>query len=429
MMKVLSLEFLSGLLAFAGNSLSLFLISQRKYSFRTSLGIWAGAFFSSALLSVFAHIWFPAGAPMFSQAVSLGLCGFVFLSTSQGNFLKNLFLFTSYINVFLFSIAVSQALASSFVDNNLWAVMEFRLILLSVFCIILVYDIRPAFRQAAENIPKGWGALTVLVCIFCGCLLVMAFISNLFLDVTTQTLIVLVVLFVIMVSSYIVIFKTIGALSEENRKRQLELEKKFMASQLKSYEQMEREGRKYRHDFRHHNRLILEYAKRQDCDAIIRYLQEYETIAENRMRQKFCENLVVNSIVSVFYRQAVEQDIHMTMDIRMRKETFIRDTDLVSILANLLENAVKGSLLSPGEHWIHLMIRHKGQKLIIQCRNSCADDVRFQDNLPQAVGRTGIGVVSIVDTAAAYAGNTEFLTENGVFITRILMNDCEENAK
>ena len=75
------------------------------------------------------------------------------------------------------------------------------------------------------------------------------------------------------------------------------------------------------------------------------------------------------------------------------------------------------------------MIRHKGQKLIIQCRNSCADDVRFQDNLPQAVGRTGIGVVSIVDTAAAYAGNTEFLTENGVFITRILMNDCEENAK
>ena len=66
------------------------------------------------------------------------------------------------------------------------------------------------------------------------------------------------------------------------------------------------------------------------------------------MRQKFCENLVVNSIVSVFYRQAVEQDIHMTMDIRMRKETFIRDTDLVSILANLLENAVKGSLLSPG---------------------------------------------------------------------------------
>lgn len=429
MRNVLSLEFLSGLLAFAGNSLSLFLISPRKHTFRTTLLIWTGVFFLSTLLSIFIYIWFPSGAPMFSQAVSLGVCGLVFLATSQGNFLKNLFLYTSYINVFLFSIAVSQALASSFVDNDLWAVMEFRMILLAVFCIILVYDIRPAFRQAAENIPRGWGALTVLVCIFCGCLLVMAFLSNLFLDVTTQTLIVLVVLFVIMVSSYIVIFKTIGALSEENRKRQLELEKKFMASQLKSYEQMEREGRKYRHDFRHHNRLILEYAKRQDCDAIIRYLQEYETIAESRRRQKFCENLVVNSIISVFYRQAEEQGIRMTMDIRMRKETFIRDTDLVSILANLLENAVKGSLLSSGEHWIHLMIHHKGKKLIIQCQNSCEDHIRFQDNLPQAVGRTGIGVTSIVDTAAAYAGNTEFLTKDGIFVARILLNDCEERAK
>lgn len=429
MTHVLSLEFLSGLLAFAGNSWSLFLISQRKHAFRMTLAIWTGVFFFSALLSVLAYFWFPTGASMLSQAISLALCGPVFLATSQGSFLKNLFLFTSYINVFLFSVAVSQALASSFVNNDLWAVMEFRLILLAVFCIVLVYDIRPAFRQAAENIPRGWGALTVLVCIFCGCLLVMAFISNLFLVVTTQTIIVLVVLFVIMVSSYIVIFKTIGALSEENRKRQLELEKKFMASQLKSYEQMEREERKYRHDFRHHNRLILEYAKRQDCNAIIRYLQEYETITESKMGRKFCENLVVNSIVSVFYRQATEQGIRMTMDIRMRKETFIRDTDLVSILANLLENAVKGSLLSSGEHWIHLMIHHKGKKLIIQCQNSCEDHIHFQDNLPQAVGRTGIGVTSIVDTAASYAGDTEFFTKNGIFVTRILLNDCEENAK
>lgn len=426
MMQVLSLEFLSGILVFAGNSVSLFLLSPRKYSFHVELGIWAGVFGLSSLLSVVFYGAVPMGAALLSQAVALGLCAPVFLITSRGNFLKNVFLLTSYINVFLYSIAVSQAIAASFVNNNLVAVIEFRLILLSVFCIVLVYDIRPAFRRAARNIPRGWGSLTVLVCVFSGCLLAIAFVSNLFQVVDSQTLTVLAVLFVIMVSSYIVIFKTIGALSEENRKVQLEREKKFMASQLQSYEQMERENRKYRHDFRHHNRLILEYAKKGDCDAIIQYLQEYEVAAENSTGRKFCENLVVNSIVAVFFRQAAEQDIPMKTDIRMRKETSVRDTDLVSILANLLENAVKGCLQAPGERWIDLSIHHKGKKLIIQCRNSCAQDVRFQNGLPQAVGRTGTGITSIVDAAAAYAGNTEFFVQQGVFVSRILLNDWGE---
>ena len=419
------MRFLSDLVVFAGNSLSLFLISLHRYSLRITRRIWTGLFFVSALFCAFACIRFPSAGSLLGQAVSLGLCAPVFLLTSQGNLLKNLFLFTSYINVFLYFIAISQTLAASFMDNNVLAVLEFRAIFLSVFCIVLVYDIRPAFRRAEKNLPRGWGTLTVLVCIFSGCLLVMAYLTNLFLDVDAQTMAVLAVLCVIMASSYIVIFKTIGALSEENRKRQLELENKFMASQLNSYEQMEREGRKYRHDFRHHNRLILEYAKRQDCDAIISYLQEYETAAQSKMDHKFCENLVVNSIVSVFFRQAEERGIRMDTDIRMRGQTFIRDTELVAILANLLENAVKGCLESPGEHWIHLMIHHKGSKLIIQCKNSCRKEIRFHNGLPQGVDRTGIGVTSIVDAAAVYAGNVEFFAKDGVFFSRILLNDCE----
>jgi len=421
-------EWVGEMLVFAGNSLSMFLMSVRRYSFRMSLALWMGVFGGSSLLALANHLWTPTSSSLWNQLLALGLCAMVFLLTSRGNFLRNLFIFTTYINVLLFSIAVSQALATNFVGSDPVAVMEFRLILISLFCLVLVYDIRPAFLRAADSIPRGWGALTVLTCIFCSCLLVMAVITNLFRDIPSQTLILLVVFFVIMVSSYIVIFKMIGALSRENRKRQLEIEKKFLSNQLSSYEQLERESRKYRHDFRHHNLLILEYAKNRDCDAIIHYLQEYETAAENKLEWKFCENMTVNSIVSAFYRQAAEQGVHMRIDIRMRKETAVRDTDLVSILANLLENAVKGSLLSQEEHWVELSIVHKGKKLSIQCRNSCAGNIHFSDGLPQAVGRTGIGVTSIADTAAAYSGDTVFSAENGVFTSRILLNDWTEDC-
>lgn len=418
-------EFVSCLLIFAGHSAALGLMSLRKYRPRSSIAIWGGVFLLSAAIAGLCYLFKTPYVMMTSQVISLILCAFAFLSTSQGNFLRNLFLYASYINFFLFSIATSQALASNFVSGDPVAVMEFRLIMISVFCVVLVYDIRPAFLRAAENIPQGWGALTVLVCVFCGCLLAVAFLSNLFSTFTHQMLVMLLVLFVIMVSAYIVIFKTIAALSKENQKHKLEMEKKYLTHQLTSYEQLEREERKYRHDFRHHNLLILEYAKNRDCDAIIRYLQEYETSVEDKLNRKLCANLTVNSIVTAFLKRAREQGIRMTVNIQMRRETTVRDTDLVAILANLLENAVKGSLLSEGEHWIDLMIGHKGSKLRIQCRNSCAGNIRFSGGLPQAIGRTGIGVTSIVDAAAVYAGNTEFFVENGVFTSRVLLNEWQ----
>lgn len=417
-------EFLSVLFVFAGHSVSLGLMSPRRFGLRRTWTIWGGVFLLSAAVALLCYLLGTPHVVMTSQVISLAFCAAAFLLSSQGNFLRNLFLYASYLNFFLFSVALSEALAHNLVDGNPLAVMEFRMILICVFCVVLVYDLRPAFLRAAGNIPQGWGALTVLVCIFCSCLLTVAFLSNLFSSFTHQTLVMLMVLFIIMLSAYIVIFKTIAALSKENQKSKLELEKKFLTHQLSSYEQLEREERKYRHDFRHHNLLILEYAKNRDCDAIIRYLQEYETSVDGRLNQRLCANMTVNSIVTAFLKRAQEQGIAMRVDIRMGEETAVRDTDLVAILANLLENAVKGSLLSEGAPWIELMIGRKGSKLRIQCRNSCAGEIRFAGGLPQAAGRVGIGVTSIVDTAALYAGNTEFFAENGVFTGRVLLNEA-----
>lgn len=429
-MKALwSFDFLIALCSFASNALSLYIMSARRYSLRQTRWIWGGVFLLSGILAAVSMLLLPEGGVLLGYVVSLGLCTLAFFFTSRGNFLRNVFIFSSYINFFLFSISVAQALATRFMNNDPLAVLEFRMILASGFCLVLVYDIRPAFLRAAENIPRGWGALTLLAVIFSSCLMVLAIQTNLFLDVTAELLMFLVMLFVLMASAYLLIFKTIASLSRENRKRQLELEKKFLTHQLDSYEQLERESRKYRHDFRHHNLVLLEYAKQGDCDSIIQYLQEYERTARHRLGGRFCENVTVNSILSAFHQQAEEREIPMTIDVRMRKETSIRDTDLVAILANLLENALKASVLAEGAPWVEITIVHKGVKLMIQCRNSCAKNICFRDGLPQAVGRIGIGITSIVDTAAAYAGDTEFSAENGIFTGRILLNDGPESTK
>lgn len=410
-------------LVFAGHALTLFLLSPRKYRLRSTSLLWIGVFLICVLIPLIGML-FGREIPNFARHMSsLVICGIAFLLSSEGPYLQNLFLFASYINYFVFSFAVAQAIASGFINNDPIAIIEFRLIFILVFCVVVACDIRPYFPKVAKNVRHGWFSLTMLATIFSVCLVAMMFMSDFFVHGDTQTISMLVALFVIMASAYVVIFILIQTLNKESQEQKLEMEGKFLREQLTTYEQLEQESRKNRHDFRHHNLLILEYAKNKNTDAIIQYLQEYEAAAESIQLPRFCANVTVNSVVTAFARRAQETGIKMSVDIRIGKMIFVKDTHMVAILANLLENALKGSLLSKENPWVDLFMVQKKQKLIIQCKNSCADNIHFSNGLPRAVGRTGVGVTSIIDTVSDYAGNTEFSSDDGVFTCRMVLND------
>ena len=428
MISTFRAEIMGEIFIFGGHALVLFLLSDRRYAARLSVIVWGSVFLVSALCAVISLVWFEPRTAMINHLISLGICLLAFMITSKGSVTRNLFLFATYINFLLLSLAISQSLSSQYMDNDPLATIMFRLMLLSVFCFEVTYDIRPALLRATKQISRGWGPLTILVCIFCGCLMALAFMSNLFFNVDSQMLVILAVLSIIMVSAYVVIFITINIMSKEVKSNQLQLEKHFLSQQLDSYAHMEREAQKYRHDFRHHNLMILEYAKNGDCASIVDYLQNYEKSTNEKLNFSVCANQTVNSIVTAFLKQANHYGIRMDTHIFMRSKTAVQDIDMVAILANLLENAMKGCLLAE-DHWIDLSISHKGQKLIIKCKNSCVENIRFQNGLPQSAVRQGIGIKSIVDTAAIYAGNTDFFAENGVFTSCVLLNDSTESTK
>ncbi len=60
--------------------------------------------------------------------------------------------------------------------------------------------------------------------------------------------------------------------------------------------------------------------------------------------------------------------------------------------------------------------------MIIQCRNTSSKEVVFHKGLPQSDKGGGMGVISIIKAASHYEGETDFSVQNGMFITRILLN-------
>ena len=74
------------------------------------------------------------------------------------------------------------------------------------------------------------------------------------------------------------------------------------------------------------------------------------------------------------------------------------------------------------EQEIDIYITKRGKKIIIQCTNTCTDDVIFQKGIPKSAKGEGLGTTSIIKSALRYNGEVDFAIEDGRFVTRILLN-------
>ena len=131
----------------------------------------------------------------------------------------------------------------------------------------------------------------------------------------------------------------------------------------------------------------------------------------------------MNSILSAYVKKAADLKIQTEMDVRVAEGLKIRDVDWVAILANVFEKAIHGCASSecPRQEII-IYIAQKGRKIIIECRNTSTDNITFQKGIPKSQTGGGTGVLSIIKAASRYDGETDFTVENGMFITRILLN-------
>ena len=209
----------------------------------------------------------------------------------------------------------------------------------------------------------------------------------------------------------------------QTEKELLELNEQLLQSQIDIVGESEKEAARIRHDARHHILLIRDYVEKGNMENLLAYLNEYGEDVENRRAKPICAHPAVNSILSVYARQAKAKRIAVNIDVEIVHNIAVRDIDWVAILANVFENAIHGCGNSgKKEQEIDIYIRKKGKKIIIQCTNTCADDIKFRKGIPKSGSGEGIGTASIIKTASRYSGEVDFAMENGRFITRVLLN-------
>ncbi|MDE6364916.1 MAG: GHKL domain-containing protein [Lachnospiraceae bacterium] len=230
--------------------------------------------------------------------------------------------------------------------------------------------------------------------------------------------------YLFMLIVHMLLFYFMAQADHAHQLRLMQMHEHLLMAQMETYEKIERSARQTRHDFRHHNMVVMELAERQDYSAILEYLAEYERIEEEKIDRKFSENYAVNSLISAYMRKAQQSGIEMNADIRLGQTRCISDVDLVSLFSNILENAVFGCAQAATSRKIEIVARQKKSMILLKCKNNCTDDIHFCNGIPQAKDHQGIGVESILNIAEKYSGDVHFTAENGIFCCSVLLRNC-----
>ncbi|MDE6600855.1 MAG: GHKL domain-containing protein [Lachnospiraceae bacterium] len=326
-----------------------------------------------------------------------------------------------------------------FFNRNVWADIIARILLILLIAFVLnkyVKESMKGFGDYVENEADHFSIAVMISCILLG----IGYILNPTLnkEMTPHRIYQILINFILTGTLQLLVFRFylhVGKEKEYERENQLiQMNYRLLERQLEILEESVDSGRRLRHDIRHHNAVMAEYARRGQREELLQYLREYDRETDEGIPETICANTAVNNILSAYTRKAEHERIKVTLDVELGRRLAIPSIDLVAILANAYENAIYACMEARKkpdgrECFIHLTLKKRKNKLIISCSNTCRMEIELKNGQPKTEFTGGVGVSSIIRTARKYAGEYDFKNDNGVFIFRLIMNIEHENKE
>ncbi len=208
-----------------------------------------------------------------------------------------------------------------------------------------------------------------------------------------------------------------------NRNDRLRLENQFLSMQHARYDSLlatTRQIRQARHDLRHHFHVLQGFAAQGKWDSLTTYLEEAQgNIPAGDLG--LCANAVVDSVAGYFAPLYKENGVPLSFALDLPRDLPVPDTDLCSVLSNLLENAMEASLrTAPEKRSVRL---HSGNMVLLSVENNYDGEVRERNGVFLSSKRPGegIGLQAVRHTAEKGGGYVRFHYGDGVFTANVML--------
>lgn len=347
---------------------------------------------------------------------TIGLPYFVLiLLITKDKISQTVFNFWLWINIYDI-IANFSAFINDYTLKDAYFLTALRFVLFGGYFILYNKHLKAKHRMLMDRLKVNWWIFSFIPMSFTG---LICLVNYYFLDFhgVTRNYPVLLMICILMLLVYILIFYTFqtagDAMEREriagNMKEQILLQKK----QYEFYLQKREAERIFRHDARHRDSILISYLENGEVEGAKEFLKKELAEIEKNAKIPFCENTLINAVLSEYRTKAEQEGLEFSARIQMPKELACDEAEFCVMLSNLLENS-----LDAAKSYIAISIKHLNHQLSLNVKNDYEGELKksaennYLTTKPQG---SGLGLKSV---EAILKSNSEFLKiedTDGVF--------------
>lgn len=228
----------------------------------------------------------------------------------------------------------------------------------------------------------------------------------------------------------IVVFYLINNIVErESRIRENEVFKMQVSDQMNMYQSIS-EGfdnqKKKTHEYKNQILCIESMLSKKQYSE----LETYVTKIYGKLNEEAdiinTNHVIINAILNTKYQEMIKKGIVFVFKVNDLSDLEICDEDVVTILANLLNNAIEACEKSADKKIIKLKFIKKADKIIISVKNTYNDAIRYENGEIRTTKSSnpeehGVGIKNVIKIIEKYNGSYVIKEQNKEFFFSIII--------
>ena len=215
-----------------------------------------------------------------------------------------------------------------------------------------------------------------------------------------------------------------GIFKEKLQTDRMEMEKNYYYQQAQLLQKSSTELRKFRHDISNHL-YVLEGMIGEENIETQNYLQNLTRRVQQTQTFSSTGNVAFDSIINYKLSDAHERGIKVCSHILLPGEIAVKSDDIVTIMGNLLDNAIEAADSLEDDKYIDLKIKSQAGAVWITVRNSY-NGVVFQREGELLTKKEdtllhGIGLKNVNAAVEQYNGEMELTYDAREFCVKIML--------
>ena len=236
----------------------------------------------------------------------------------------------------------------------------------------------------------------------------------------------IVLIFIICIILIYIFNKMVNVMSENARQKILIKQSEYYEKKIEADRKNINDTRKIKHDMKNHMYAIKNMAKNNMSKDIITYTNDILGKIEGEKVYINTGNYLIDGILNVKFEEVKNQGIDFKYDVKIPEGIKLPEFEVITILGNLLDNAIEGVKSIKDNRYIEVFISYKDSNLLIKIVNTF-DGLVIKDNkgfVSRKEEKTyhGIGLENVREQVEKSNGYMNIDTGNCMFTVDLFIN-------